>query len=104
MTRRAAVTPVKRRSATGLNGDQDLVAVESPLSVTLRSASDAREHAMGIDGRTHDLLMLSFHTRLHPEQKCSSCGTLVLSALALDGVRLCSHCYELGYQELGGGG
>jgi L-amino acid N-acyltransferase YncA len=63
-----------------------------------------RDHAMGADGRTHDLLMLSFHTRLHPEQKCSSCGTLVLSALALDGARLCSHCYEFRYQELGGGG
>jgi formylmethanofuran dehydrogenase subunit E len=48
--------------------------------------------------------MLSFHTKLHPEQRCSSCGALVLSALALDGARLCSHCYELHYQELGGGG
>jgi FdhD protein len=52
MTRRAAVTPVKRRSAAGLHGDQDLVAVESPLSVTLRSASGAREHAIGILMRT----------------------------------------------------
>ncbi len=63
-----------------------------------------REHAMDVNGCTHDLLMLSFHTRLHPEQRCGSCGTLVLSALALDGVRLCSYCYELRYQELGGGG
>ena len=63
-----------------------------------------RDHAMGANGVTHDLLMLSFHTRLHQEQRCNSCGVLVLSALALDGARLCSHCYELRYQELGGGG
>jgi L-amino acid N-acyltransferase YncA len=63
-----------------------------------------RDHAMGANGLTHDLLMLSFHTRLHPEQRCNSCDVLVLSALVLDGVRLCSHCYELRYQELGGGG
>ncbi|MHB0954965.1 MAG: GNAT family N-acetyltransferase [Pirellulaceae bacterium] len=63
-----------------------------------------RDHAMGANGLTHDLLMLSFQTRLHQEQRCSSCGALVLSALALDGARLCSHCYEAHYQELGGGG
>ena len=63
-----------------------------------------RDHAMGANGLTHDLLLLSFHTRLHQEQRCSSCGALVLSALTLDGSRLCSHCYEFRYQELGGGG
>lgn len=63
-----------------------------------------RDHALGANGVTHDLLMLSFHTRLHAEQRCSLCGTLVLSALTLDGVGLCSHCYELKYQELGGSG
>jgi L-amino acid N-acyltransferase YncA len=62
-----------------------------------------RDHAMSANGCTHDLLMLSFHTRLHPEQRCSSCGIPVLTALALDGSRLCSQCYELRYQELGGG-
>jgi L-amino acid N-acyltransferase YncA len=63
-----------------------------------------REHAMGANGQTHDLLVLSFHTRLHQELRCSACGVRVLSALDLDGVRLCSHCYELQYQELGAGG
>ena len=63
-----------------------------------------KDHAMGTNGLTHDLLMLSLFTRLHQEQRCSSCGVLVLSALALDGARLCSHCYESQYQELGGGG
>jgi len=63
-----------------------------------------RDHAMGANGIIHDLLMLSFHTKLHQEQRCNNCGVLVLSALALDGARLCSHCYELRYQELGGGG
>jgi len=63
-----------------------------------------RDHAIGANGQTHDLLMLSFHTRRHQELRCNSCGVLVLSALALDGIRLCSHCYELRYQELGVGG
>ncbi|MHB8974744.1 MAG: GNAT family N-acetyltransferase [Pirellulaceae bacterium] len=63
-----------------------------------------RDHAKGSNGLTHDLLVLSFHTRLRQEQQCSVCGVLVLSALALDGARLCSHCYESRYQELGGGG
>ena len=63
-----------------------------------------RDHAMGANGLTHDLLVLGFHTRLHQEQRCSSCGSLVLSALGLDGSRLCSHCYEFQYQELGGEG
>jgi L-amino acid N-acyltransferase YncA len=63
-----------------------------------------RDHAMGADGLTRDLLVLSFHTRQHPEQRCGSCGVAILAALALDGSRLCSHCYEFRYQELGGGG
>ena len=62
-----------------------------------------RDHAMGANGLTHDLLVLSFHTRLHPEQRCDACGIPVLAALALDRSRLCSQCYELRYQELGGG-
>jgi RimJ/RimL family protein N-acetyltransferase len=63
-----------------------------------------REHAIGANGLTHDLLVLSFHTRLHQEQRCASCGIPVLSALVLDGSNLCSVCYESQYQELGGGG
>ncbi|HSG01343.1 MAG TPA: formate dehydrogenase accessory sulfurtransferase FdhD [Vicinamibacterales bacterium] len=51
-TRRAEVTAVKRRSAGGLKGDQDLVAAESPLSVLLRGTGDEREHAIGILMRT----------------------------------------------------
>lgn len=62
------------------------------------------DHAMDEHGITHDLLVLAFHTRKHQEQRCASCGTLVLSALSLDGFRLCSHCYESRYEELGGGG
>lgn len=63
-----------------------------------------RDHALGADGLPHDLLVLSFRTRLHPGQRCDSCGAPVLSGLALDGSSLCSHCYESRYQELGGGG
>ena len=62
-----------------------------------------RDHALGEDGRTHDLLVLSFRARLHPEQRCECCGIPVLDALSVDGSRLCSSCYEDRYQELGGG-
>lgn len=62
-----------------------------------------RDHALGEDGRTHDLLVLSFRARLHPEQRCDCCGVPVLDALSVDGSRLCSSCYEDRYQELGGG-
>jgi L-amino acid N-acyltransferase YncA len=62
-----------------------------------------RDHALGIGGVAHDLLVLGFITRLHGEQRCASCGTPVLEALSLDGSRLCSQCYEVRYQELGGG-
>jgi L-amino acid N-acyltransferase YncA len=62
-----------------------------------------RDHALGANGCTHDLLVLSFHTRMHQEQCCDFCGIPVLEALALEGSRLCSHCYELRYSELGGG-
>jgi L-amino acid N-acyltransferase YncA len=63
-----------------------------------------RDHALGANGLTHDLLVLSFHPRMHQEQLCEYCGVPVLEALSVDGSRLCSHCYEDRYQELGGGG
>jgi L-amino acid N-acyltransferase YncA len=62
-----------------------------------------RDHAVGADGTTHDLLVYTFRARLHPEQKCRGCGVPVLNALALDGAVFCSQCYELRYRELGGG-
>jgi len=62
-----------------------------------------RDHALDANGHTHDLLVLSFHTHTHREQCCESCGIPVLEALMLDGSRLCSHCYESRYSELGGG-
>ena len=62
-----------------------------------------RDHAVGADGVTHDLLVLSFHPRMHQEQRCDSCGVPVLEALALEGSRLCSQCYEMRYNELGSG-
>ncbi len=52
MTRRAVVTPVRRGSTSGLDGNQDLVAVEAPLSVTLRRDGDAQEHGIGVLLRT----------------------------------------------------
>lgn len=62
-----------------------------------------RAHAMGASGRTHDLLVLSFHAGAHQTQHCDACGLPILTALSLDRVPLCSHCYEVRYQELGGG-
>jgi L-amino acid N-acyltransferase YncA len=62
-----------------------------------------RDHAVGVNGLTHDLLVLSFHTKQHQEMRCDSCGTPVLTSLALDGSKLCSNCYEANYGELGGG-
>jgi len=62
-----------------------------------------RDHALDANGLTHDLLVLSFHTRQHPDSRCGACGVAVLAPLVLEGVRLCSHCYEARYEELGGG-
>jgi L-amino acid N-acyltransferase YncA len=62
-----------------------------------------RDNALDANGLTHDLLVLSFHTRTHQEQCCESCGAPVLEALVLDGSRLCSNCYESRYSELGTG-
>ncbi len=62
-----------------------------------------RAAAMDTQGVTHDLLLLSFRAALHEEQCCETCGVPVLMALALDGLRLCAHCFETKYEELGGG-
>ncbi|MCC6124250.1 MAG: GNAT family N-acetyltransferase [Pirellulales bacterium] len=62
-----------------------------------------RDHALDINGQPHDLLVLSFHARAHPEQCCAFCGIPVLDALSLDGAMLCSQCYEFRYSELGSG-
>lgn len=61
-----------------------------------------RDHALDANGVTHDLLVLSFHTRTHEQQRCEVCGIPVLEALVLAGSRLCSNCYESRYSELGG--
>jgi len=63
-----------------------------------------RDHALGAGGLTHDLLVLAFHPRQRQEQTCEHCGVPVLNALSVDGARLCAQCYEVRYQELGGGG
>ncbi len=63
-----------------------------------------RDHALDAKGLTHDLLVLGYHTRRHLENRCRVCGIPVLASFSLDGVRLCSHCFESRYDELGGGG
>ncbi len=62
-----------------------------------------RDNALDANGLTHDLLVLCYHTRQHQENRCAGCGTPILTVLSLDGVALCSNCYELRYEELGGG-
>ncbi len=62
-----------------------------------------RDHALDANGLSHDLLMLSFHTRARRERCCEFCGVPVLEALVLDGDRLCSACYDSRFSELGGG-
>ncbi len=62
-----------------------------------------RDHALDANGLAHDLLVLSFHTSQHPDNRCGSCGVSVLAPLSLEGTRLCSLCYELRYEELGSG-
>lgn len=62
-----------------------------------------RDHALDANGLTHDLLVLAFHTGQHRDSCCSSCGVSVLAPMVLEGVKLCSLCYELRYEELGGG-
>jgi len=62
-----------------------------------------RDHALDANGLSHDLRVLSFHTRSHQGQSCEYCGAAVLEALFLDGARLCSSCYESRYNDLGVG-
>lgn len=62
------------------------------------------EHARDAKGQTHDLHVLSYHTSRHTGKRCSSCGEPILTALTLEGSRLCSHCHEFQYRELGGDG
>ncbi len=62
-----------------------------------------RDHALDANGLTHDLLVLTFHTHMHRQQCCESCGIPVLQALFLDGSWFCLNCYETRYNELGTG-
>ncbi len=62
-----------------------------------------QDHAMDANGITHDLVVLSFQTRCHPSNRCGGCGVSVLAPLVMEGVKLCSLCYELRYEELGSG-
>ena len=51
MTDRVAIAPIQRHGAGALSQDQDLVAVEAPLAVTLTTAG-GREVALGLLMRT----------------------------------------------------
>ena len=52
MNRRAAVTPVRRRSASGVEGDHDLVAVEAGLMLSVRRTADEEARRLGLLMRT----------------------------------------------------
>ncbi len=62
-----------------------------------------RDHAVDAHGVTHDLLLMSFRPAAREQQRCALCGVPVLMALALDGEQLCTECFEIRYEELGGG-
>ena len=62
-----------------------------------------RDHAIDVHGLTHDLLLMSFRPAAREQQRCALCGVPVLMALALDGESLCTDCFEIRYEELGGG-
>lgn len=61
------------------------------------------DHAMDANGLSHDLLILSYHASQDDRNLCGACGVPILSALSLEGVRLCAQCFESRYEELGGG-
>lgn len=62
-----------------------------------------RDHAVGVHGCTHDLLVYTYFSQKKQRQCCDSCGTSVMAGLSLDGARLCALCYQTKYAELGGG-
>jgi RimJ/RimL family protein N-acetyltransferase len=62
-----------------------------------------RDHAMGVHGCTHDLLVYSYFALKKQQQCCDSCGDLIMGGLTLDGSHLCTGCYNTKYAELGGG-
>jgi L-amino acid N-acyltransferase YncA len=61
------------------------------------------DHAIGIHGCLHDLLVYSYRTSEHADHICEGCGTAILGGLPLEGRVLCTICYQTEYLELGGG-
>jgi L-amino acid N-acyltransferase YncA len=99
MALNAGVTKIIARMTPDQTGAQSLF-----KRLGFQQEAVLKDHALGADGVTRDLLVLSYQTRPNQGQRCDACGAPVLSGLALDGSSLCSHCYEFRYQELGGGG
>lgn len=62
-----------------------------------------KEHAVGVHGCTHDVLVYSYFAKQQHEHRCDACGTPIMAGLTLDGARLCTLCYHTRYAELGGG-
>ena len=61
------------------------------------------DHAIGVHGCMHDLLVYSYQAEQHEDHLCDGCTTAILAGLSLDGKTLCAICYHTEYQELGGG-
>jgi len=61
------------------------------------------DHAIGVHGCMHDLLVYSYQAKRHEDHLCDGCKTVILAGLSLDGKTLCPLCYQAEYQELGGG-
>ncbi len=87
MNRRAAVTPVRRRSAGGVESDQDLVAVEAGLMLSVRGGPDRESRRLGLLMRTpgdDEELVLGF---LYTERVIAASGDVERIDVTADGAR-----------------
>lgn len=61
------------------------------------------DHAIGVHGCLHDVLVFSYIVKSHQDHVCDGCGTTVLAGMSLEGTTLCAICFHTRYVELGGG-
>lgn len=62
-----------------------------------------RNHVVDMDGKLHDVRVLSFFADDQHLQVCDSCEARVVTRLPLAGQQLCWSCYEMQYVDLGSG-
>jgi L-amino acid N-acyltransferase YncA len=80
-----------------------LQAVELFRRLGFELEATLKDHAIGVHGCTHDVLMYSYFAKRQPQHRCDGCGASIMAGLALDGASLCTVCYQTRYAELGGG-